>query len=715
MSKNGAPITIEGSLVEGSQEPDSSGKGGMVTIDLIREGFGNPRDQHYYTAEVLREAAPSFVGAQMFANHLSPELQKKLKGLPRNIQDLMGRVRETEIVTDGEGRTVMRGTASISQPWLWNMVEHDPDLLGVSINARGRSVTGQKDGRSAKIVEAISNVGSVDWVSKAGAGGKVFALMEAQAEEEAGDASAEETVETESSEDTATEAATSTHHHHHHYDSMGAGHHMHHHRHHHPDAAPGETHTHIELTEPVADSEGTADQATEASSTTLHHHHDHVHKGSFGTGHHVHIHHHHHVVVPGESHAHETESAVDVPGKTGAEPTTEAAQAAASLADHQGAAGTEEGPNTEAAGSHVHHHYHHHATMGRGRHLHHHHHKLVDGETHEHVMDTGTATGVPGLRDAGMLGGEHNHHHHHASMGAGHHIHHHSHDLVSGEAHQHSVEPMLEGEEAAVEAAGGETIDEAHWIAGAIKQKGSLHKELGIPEGEKIPVEMLRKAAEAPGKLGKRARLALTLMKLPRHHGPRTAHASEAEVEDFDWKAGEAASEAEIDRRAMELAEAKLKEGVKSAVEITREEFDRKLKEALAENDWNWERKIGQLEQRQLAATLIEKEEFSEATERALKEEFHDAYFEAKLDESGAVLKAGEDLCREGVKARIKAKREELREFTGTRISEAGETTESQRPGGRRLARSGEGLPSKAPLDAKIDDALAIPAGSGKP
>lgn len=49
------------------------------------------------------------------------------------------------------------------------------------------------------------------------------------------------------------------------------------------------------------------------------------------------------------------------------------------------------------------------------------------------------------------------------------------------------------------------------WIQGAIKHKGSLHKELKVPMGKKIPEKKLEKAAKAPGKLGQRARLAETL------------------------------------------------------------------------------------------------------------------------------------------------------------------------------------------------------------
>jgi len=52
------------------------------------------------------------------------------------------------------------------------------------------------------------------------------------------------------------------------------------------------------------------------------------------------------------------------------------------------------------------------------------------------------------------------------------------------------------------------------WIQKAIKKPGALHKELGVPEGKKIPEKKLNKAAKAPGKEGRRARLAVTLKKL---------------------------------------------------------------------------------------------------------------------------------------------------------------------------------------------------------
>ena len=54
----------------------------------------------------------------------------------------------------------------------------------------------------------------------------------------------------------------------------------------------------------------------------------------------------------------------------------------------------------------------------------------------------------------------------------------------------------------------------ANWIAGAIKHKGALHKELHVPQGERIPEKKLESAARAGGKEGQRARLAMTLQGL---------------------------------------------------------------------------------------------------------------------------------------------------------------------------------------------------------
>ena len=56
----------------------------------------------------------------------------------------------------------------------------------------------------------------------------------------------------------------------------------------------------------------------------------------------------------------------------------------------------------------------------------------------------------------------------------------------------------------------------ANWIQGAVKHPGALHKEMGIKEGDPIPEGRLEEAAKSKGKLGRRARLAMTLKRMNR-------------------------------------------------------------------------------------------------------------------------------------------------------------------------------------------------------
>lgn len=53
-----------------------------------------------------------------------------------------------------------------------------------------------------------------------------------------------------------------------------------------------------------------------------------------------------------------------------------------------------------------------------------------------------------------------------------------------------------------------------NWIRNAITHPGALHRDLGVPEGQKIPAATLAAAAKKKGVIGRRARLAETLKKL---------------------------------------------------------------------------------------------------------------------------------------------------------------------------------------------------------
>lgn len=59
-----------------------------------------------------------------------------------------------------------------------------------------------------------------------------------------------------------------------------------------------------------------------------------------------------------------------------------------------------------------------------------------------------------------------------------------------------------------------EELNEEKWIQKAIKKPGALSRQLGVPIKKNIPMGKLKAAAKKSGKLGQRARLAMTLKKM---------------------------------------------------------------------------------------------------------------------------------------------------------------------------------------------------------
>lgn len=80
--------------------------------------------------------------------------------------------------------------------------------------------------------------------------------------------------------------------------------------------------------------------------------------------------------------------------------------------------------------------------------------------------------------------------------------------IKAGEESGESVDDVTSDE--------SDSMDEAKkkWIQKAISKPGALKKSLHVPTGEKIPTGKLTAAAKKGGKMGQRARLAMTLSKL---------------------------------------------------------------------------------------------------------------------------------------------------------------------------------------------------------
>lgn len=141
-----------------------------------------------YTQEMLAENAGVFKNWLMFQDHLTPAMIEALKGGGRSVRDLGGRLVETWYdpqfrMPDDDDYGIREGAVvgwALPQPGTKAMIEADPEILRTSINAfpkaarKGfapwnREVQGY-------LIEGIRPrpEGSVDFVIRAGAGGRVL-------------------------------------------------------------------------------------------------------------------------------------------------------------------------------------------------------------------------------------------------------------------------------------------------------------------------------------------------------------------------------------------------------------------------------------------------------------------------------------------------------------------------------------------------------------
>ena len=141
---------------------------------LIEPGWGNDTDNHYYPREMLERDAEVFVGAKMYAtDHRQHE---------KSTESWVSTIKKISGFTDS-GAPI--GRISIHKEWFAKdiLALNADDLLEKmesSILAGGTAKKGEVDGKKGRIVESITEVDSVDWVTRAGAGGRALALAETE-------------------------------------------------------------------------------------------------------------------------------------------------------------------------------------------------------------------------------------------------------------------------------------------------------------------------------------------------------------------------------------------------------------------------------------------------------------------------------------------------------------------------------------------------------
>jgi len=163
---------MELSPIEELKESEGGPLRAMVRI--IKPGWGNKKHNHYYPKDVLQRDAFQFVGAKMYETDHKPQ-EKSTRTWVSTIEDIVGFEEGAPIA-----KVAVHDTDFAER--LRNL-----DKLGIlekmecSIYANGLAKGGFKlGGREGKQVESITNVSSVDWVTRAGAGGAAVGLMEGE-------------------------------------------------------------------------------------------------------------------------------------------------------------------------------------------------------------------------------------------------------------------------------------------------------------------------------------------------------------------------------------------------------------------------------------------------------------------------------------------------------------------------------------------------------
>jgi hypothetical protein len=145
-----------------------------MRVQLIRPGWGNSTDNHYYPAEVLKRDAHVFEGKKMYTtDHKQGE---------KNVRTEVSVVEKIESFTD-DGAPVAR--VNVFDPDFAEQVRNRQkagvlDLLECSVLGAGTAKPFELDGRKGKVVESITDAEGVDWVTRAGAGGKALDIAESE-------------------------------------------------------------------------------------------------------------------------------------------------------------------------------------------------------------------------------------------------------------------------------------------------------------------------------------------------------------------------------------------------------------------------------------------------------------------------------------------------------------------------------------------------------
>lgn len=185
-SYGGAVISEDFGLLD---SPNPARQPLTMRVQLIRPGWGNSKDNHYYPAEVLKRDAHVFEGKKMYTtDHREGEKSERTE---------VSMIEAIEGFAD-DGSPIAR--VNVFDPAFAEKVRNRQkagvlDKLECSVLGAGTARPFELDGRKGKLVESITDAESVDWVTRAGAGGHALEIAELDTKPEGANMADETTVE----------------------------------------------------------------------------------------------------------------------------------------------------------------------------------------------------------------------------------------------------------------------------------------------------------------------------------------------------------------------------------------------------------------------------------------------------------------------------------------------------------------------------------------
>lgn len=154
---------------------EAEGGGQIREVVIISEGWGS---SGYYSSDVLKRDIPNIfpVGTHMYLNH--PTEREDIERPERDVTHLVGKLTSTPRLAGID----MVAEALVYPHWQ-QVIEAIAADIGLSIRAYGIAEEGDAGGKRGPIIKALTEGQSIDYVTHAGAGGKIGALIESAQKE----------------------------------------------------------------------------------------------------------------------------------------------------------------------------------------------------------------------------------------------------------------------------------------------------------------------------------------------------------------------------------------------------------------------------------------------------------------------------------------------------------------------------------------------------